>query len=324
MYCRPEAINQLGFIAEKILSRKHKEFMTQINEVTQSLQDTATSNYRDENISSGGTREEPVKAKETAVDLLQSFAISTPSTTTKRPAKAVKQAKPVNQDNCTIVAKEDTADVIREELLSRDVERDDEENSTRQSKELKSHKQHNKVILSSSEESDDDTVMSPSVTTHTDDICVVFTITLHDKLYPCHDEQPEVKWSTAKLPSATSAAVMYASDNKQYSCVIHPAAPWQRCRTLCRISNSKVTDVSGSSPVLKDKDKADNEDYTPKQSSRLRRKRTKDSEHPSSESETEPLKISADNPAANEQVVINPTGTRTSKRVRRAPIKLRQ
>lgn len=297
--------------------------MTQINEVTQSLQDTATSNYRDENISSGGTREEPVKAKETAVDLLQSFAISTPSTTTKRPpAKAVKQAKLVNQDNSTIVAKEDTADVIREELLSRDVEHDEEENDMRQSKELKLHKQHNKVILSSSEESDNDTVMSPSVTTHTDDVCMVFTTTLHDKLYPCHNEQPEVKWLTRLPSSTTNAAVMYMSDRKQYSCVIHPAAPWQRCRILCKQSNSKVIDVSGSSPVLKDK--ADNEDYISKQSIRFRRKRTKDSEHLSSDSETEPLKIPADNPAANEQVAINPTGTRTSKRVRRAPIKLRQ
>ena len=288
--------------------------MTQINEVTQSLQDTANSNYRDENISSGGTREEPVKAKETAVDLLQSFAISTPSATAKRPpAKAVKQAKPVNQDN-SIVGKEDTADVIREELSSRDVEHDDDENDMRQSKELKSHKQ---VILSSSEESDDDV---PSVTTHTDDVCMVFTTTLHDKLYPCHNEQPEVKWS-ARVPSTTNAAIMCKSDHERYSCVIHPAAPWQRCRILCRQSNSKVTDVLGSSPVLKDKD---TEDYAPKHSSRFRRKRTKDSEHASSDSETEPLKISAENPATNEQVEINPTGTRTSKRVRRAPIKLRQ
>ena len=323
--------------------------MSQINEVTQSLQDTATSNYRDENISFGDARKEPVKATETAVDLLESFAISTP-TVKKVAAKPLKQPKPAsNHDGCTAVGKEDSPAVIKDdvskEVSLKEVRNDDvkHDDDVRQSKESKSHKQHKMVVLSSSEESDVDNDAVPLVSPITDDKNTgdvhdnSFTTILHDKLYPCHDEQPEVKWSAKTTSSTNNIVSVYTSECKQYSCLVHPAAPWHRCRQ----SNSKVTDVSCSSPVLKDKpcssplvlkDKPqeticdDNKigHDEAKHTRRLRKKRRRESEHPSSDSETEPNKMSADSPAANEQEVINPTGTRTSKRVRRAPIKLRQ
>lgn len=349
--------------------------MTQINEVTHSLQDTATSNYRDENVSFGGIRKEPVKAKETAVDLLQSFAISTPSTVKKAP---VKSSKPTKLESSVVPAREDASvpvkDMIKEMPLKDvdhdgdidhdggidhhdgdadqqvdhrdgdDHDADDVHNDNKQATELKPPgpplKQHYKLILSSSSseesEGDNDTVLLPVVTADVDIRTDIyndnsFTTRLHNELYPCSNEQPEVKWSP-RTPS-TATTVAYINKHKQYSCFIHPAAPWHRSRALCKRSITKVTKVSCSSPVLKDKpqeaacsgDRATDE-ATVKQSGRLRKRKTREAEHFSSDSDTEPpLKIiDTDNSAANEQVIINPTGTRTSKRVRRAPIKLRQ
>jgi len=304
--------------------------MTQINEVTHSLQDSVSSNYRDENISYGGAGREPVKATETAVDLLQSFAISSPSTVKKVPAKPAKTTKPVhNQDGSTAVAKEDplalntgkSKEVTSKDL--KDVEYDDSEVK-------KPLKHHRKVIASSSEESevDDDVVLSPVATASNVYNDNSFTTLLHDKLYPCHNEQFEVKWSSRTTP--VTNVVRTLEEYKHYSCFIHPAAPWQRCRPLCRQSS---IDTLHSSQIIKDKQQEtanddervpDEVECTARQSARLRKRRT-ESEHFSSDSDTEPLKIiPADNPEANEQVIVNPTRTRTSKRVRRAPIKLRQ
>lgn len=325
LICRPEAINQLGFIGEKILSRKHKEFMTQINEVTNSLQDSVSSNYRDENISYDGTGREPVKATETAVDLLQSFAISSPSTVKKvLPTKSVKVTKPVhNQDGSTLVTKEDPSVLLNsKEVPSKEVDHDDSELK-------KPLKHYHKVIVSSSDESEVDyntellqpVAMDTASNVYNDNS---FNTVLHDQLYPCHNEQFEVKWSsrTATVTNVVTAMKEY----KHYSCFIHPAAPWQRCKPLCRQSG---TDTSHDGQTLKDKQQettsndegaVPDEESIARHSARLGKRRT-ESEHLSSDSDTESLKI---NLAANEQAIVNPTGTRTSKRVRRAPIKLRQ
>ena len=333
---RPEAINQLGFIAEKILSRKHKEFMSQINEVTQSLQDSASSNYRDENLSFGGGRKEPVKATETAVDLLQSFSISTPSTVKRPVSKSSKPTKPVHNQDISVVlsTKEDVSvdvkvDMNKEELL-RDMEHDSDDDR-RQDEESRLVKHRHKVIQSSSEESDgdNDIELLPVATVDddrpTDDNS--FTTLLHDKLYPGPSEEPEVKWSTR---TPTTNKVSFMEQHKQYSCCIHPVAPWHRCRPLCR-NNNKISEASSTGAMDKQEiTQSDNkvvspEECTVKQTGRVRKRRLKEVEHLSSDSETESLKIvTTDNLAANEQIIVNPSRTRTSKRVRRAPIKLRQ
>ena len=333
---RPEAINQLGFIAEKILSRKHKEFMTEINEVTHSLQDSATSNYRDENISFGDARRQPVKATETAVDLLQSFAISTPTTMNVKKVvatKSFKQSRPSNsQDISTVVTKEECSSMVK-------TDKNQEVTSSNEDvlKQTKCHK--HQVILSSSEESETYDVPSPAVTplTVTDEgtastIDNSFTTLLHNELYPCYDEEVEVKWSSRTAAITTTNEIMLMGQCKRYSCFIHPAVPWLRCRSLRGQSNSKITHSSNEEQLSKDNSQEPQStdevglvpDKAGRQSARLR-KRRRESEHLSSDSDDEPVKtITADNSAANEQVDATPTGTRTSKRVRRAPIKLRQ
>ena len=306
--------------------------MTQINEVTCSLQDTASSNYRDENMLYDGVRKKPVKATETAVDLLQSFAISNPSTLKKAPAKSLKQSKPsYNQDAPTAVSKEGPSVVIRNDA-SKELE-DVEDDGVRLSTQCK---QHNMAITSSSEEVDydgvecNDTAMSPiDDDKHINDVDKSFTTLLHRELYPCHEEEPEVKWSSR--PPLSTTPVLFMNNYKQYSCFIHPAAPWQRRKRSHQHSTRDVAEVSCSSAVLTDKrqetvcseERDHDEEKTVKQRDRLRKKRKREFEHISSDSETEPPKIS-DNPAANIQVAVDPPETRTSKRVRRAPIKLRQ
>lgn len=313
--------------------------MTQITEVTNSLQDSATSNYRDEYVSFGGARKEPVKATETAVDLLQSFAISTPSTVKKPTAKSSKPpVKPVhNQDSSVVPAKEDVSvhskvDMNKEEAV-RDMEHDSDEDD-RDDRELRPHKHHHKLIESSSEQSegDNDMVLLPVATVDDDKPSEdnSFTTLLHNKSYPGPgDEQPEVKWSTRAAHSTSTVTLM--DQHKQYSCYIHPAAPWHRCKSLCRGYNNKMTEASLSSGVDKQETThCDNKVTSPdecmgKHTGKVRKRRMKELEHLSSDSETEALKIvTADDVAANEQVIVNPSGTRTSKRVRRAPIKLRQ
>ena len=306
--------------------------MTQINEVTHSLQGTASSSYRDDYMSYDGVRKEPVKATETAVDLLQSFAISTPSTVKKASGKPLKHSKPPsNQDAPTAVNKEGSSVVIKNDARKELENVEDDDVGVRQSKQCK---QHNMTITSSSEEVDndgvdcDDTVMSSvDRDKYSNDVDNSFTTLLHHELYPCHKEEPEVKWTSRPPPSTTP--VVLRNDYKQYSCFIHPAAPWQRCKRLHQHSRSNIAEVSCSSAALKDKyqevfsDEKNQDEKTAKQRDRIRKKRKREIEYISSDSETESLKIS-DNAAANKQVEINPPETRTSKRVRRAPIKLRQ
>ena len=301
--------------------------MTQINEVTNSLQDSATSYYRDENISFGGARKEPVKATETAVDLLQSFAISTPSTVKKPTTKSSKPAKPVyNQDSSVVPTKEDVLVHVKVDMNKEETVRDTQQDSDDDGRELRLLKHHHKLIESSSDQSDgdNDIVLLPVATVDDDKPTKdnSFTTLLYNELYHGPSEEPEVKWSTRV---ASTNAVTFMDQHKQYSCCIHPAAPWHRCKSLYR-GNNRITEVASSGGMSKQTDSkvTSPDDCIGKQTDRVRKRRMKEVEHQSSDSETESLKIvTADSVAANEQVIFNPSGTRTSKRVRRAPIKLR-
>ena len=366
--CRPEAISQLGFIAEKILSRKHQEFMEQISNVTTSLQESLEeSHYKNEHSSYNNLEREKAKTTETAEDLLQSFAISSSTVSKKVPPKLVKPSRTEAPHNVT-KEKEGT---LKHSTTTKSVDQDTV-SITKPKREVKPLK-HHRFVISSSEESDgeqaiDDKVVNPSPPST--DNGRSFTAHLHAKIYPGIIEQAEVVWSD-KTTLLGNVQADNISDAKhcRWSYTIHPAVPWVRRRSLYKtetadsvepsdnttaddneVKDNTPTDTVTPSDKLtpsdddgpSDKNAAENKDFEEdnnvtetesRHSSRLRKRKLGHLPSSDSEGERTPTvaqkKFKLDTPPpideANEPPDAHtPTGTRSSKRVRRAPVKLRQ
>ena len=333
--------------------------MEQISKVTSSLQESLEdSHYKNENSFYTNLEREKVKTTETAEDLLQSFAISSSTVSKKVPPKPVKPPRIEHSHN---VASKESATVKQSTAKSVDL---DTVSVTKPKREVKPLKHHRFVISSSEESdgeqaTDDKTPPSMdngrSFTAHlhatiypgvTEQAEVVWS----DKATPM---------GNTKIDNITDT-----KHSSRWSYIIHPAVPWMRHRSLYKIEttdniepnndatpdvnairDSNPTDTSNI-PTSGDGDRSSDKaavgskqfeedtamETEPRHSSRLRKRK---GHHPSSDSESErtPVaagekKIKLDTPPPDEanelSAASTPTGTRTSKRVRRAPVKLRQ
>jgi len=336
--------------------------MEQISNVTSSLQESLEdSHYKKENSFYTNLEREKVKTTETAEDLLQSFAISSSTVSKKVPPKPVKPPRTEHSHN---VASKESATVKQSTAKSVDQGTVSITKPKREVKPLKHHRfVISSSEESDGEQATYDKTVNPpasidngrSFTAHLHatiypGVSEQAEIVWSDKATPM---------GNTKIDN-----IIDTKHSSRWPYIIHPAVPWMRRRSLYKIettdniepNNDATSDVNAirdgtptdtsNMPTCSDGDRSSDKatfgskqfeedtvmETEPRHSSRLRKRK---GHHPSSDSESEraPVaavqkKIKLDTPPpddANElPAASTPTGTRTSKRVRRAPVKLRQ
>jgi len=337
--------------------------MEQIDNVTTSLQESfEESHYKNERSPYSNSERQKVKMTETAEDLLQSFAISSTSSAVAKKVPPPKPVKPPRSDlPHNIAIKEDT---VKQNTTSKSVNQEDETVSVvKPKRDVKPLKHHRFVISSSSEESEDEQAEAVNLTPSTDN-GQSFTAHLHATIYRGVEEQAEVKWSGKTTPQGNAQADNPTDTKLVRSYNIHPAVPWVRRKSLYKIKTADVvvsdsvtaddSTVSDNAPydnvtpsdenILSDKAAAGEKEFEEdssnvmetetRHSSRIKKRKlghrhSSDSEGERAAATAAIKKIKLDTPPPIDEAVESPaastpTGTRTSKRVRRAPVKLRQ